>query len=84
MKIWFFFVILKIAFFFNSRYPHKSNIIHFINCGHGDSILIEGNGHYGLIDSTSHYKVINKKINIKKKKNNFYYKKNKEFIILRY
>ena len=32
-------------------YIKKKNIIHFIKCGHGDSILVEGNGFFGLIDS---------------------------------
>ena len=31
----------------------KQNIIHFIKCGHGDSILVEGKGHFGLIDSAN-------------------------------
>ena len=37
------------------NYNKKQNIIHFIKCGHGDSILIEGNGHFGLIDSANHF-----------------------------
>lgn len=32
----------------------KQNIIHFIKCGHADSILVEGEGHFGLIDSANH------------------------------
>ena len=30
-------------------------VIHFINCGRADSILIEQNGRYGLIDSSNPY-----------------------------
>ena len=35
---------------------NKTNgIIHFINCGRADSILIEQNGKYGLIDASRPY-----------------------------
>jgi len=44
----------------------KHNIIHFLKCGHGDAILIEGNDHYGLIDSSHPY---NDKNNLNKNKN---------------
>ena len=37
----------------NNDNNEKQNIIHFIKCGHGDSILIEGKGHFGLIDSAN-------------------------------
>jgi competence protein ComEC len=38
----------------------KQNIVHFIKCGHGDSILVEGKGHFGLIDSSNPIKGKNK------------------------
>ncbi len=31
---------------------NNNNIVHFINCGDSDAILIQGNGHFGLIDSS--------------------------------
>ena len=34
---------------------HSDNMIHFIRCGQADSILIESNGKYGLIDSSNPY-----------------------------
>ena len=52
--------IFLIIFFipYNIHAKHKSinknnNIIHFINCGNSDAILIQGNRQYGLIDSSS-------------------------------
>ena len=44
-------------------------IIHFIKCGHGDSILIEGKGHFGLVDSANSIKM-KYKYNYKKKLTN--------------
>ena len=38
-------------------------MIHFIKCGDGDSILIESNGKFGLVDSSNPFKSI--KINLK-------------------
>ena len=48
-----------------SNYKQKTNtknIIHFIRCGSSDSILIESNGKYGLIDSSNPYKYIKNEI----------------------
>lgn len=53
----------------NSRYPNfygqkkkvrkaiknNNNIIHFFKSGESDSILIEGNGQYGLVDASNPY-----------------------------
>ena len=39
----------------NTNINHSNNMIHFINCGQADSILIESNGKYGLIDSSNPY-----------------------------
>ena len=40
----------------NIQKKNKTNgIIHFINCGRADSILIEQNGRYGLIDASRPY-----------------------------
>jgi beta-lactamase superfamily II metal-dependent hydrolase len=36
-----------------TKNTQKNNIVHFIKCGHGDSILVEGKGHFGLIDSAN-------------------------------
>lgn len=44
-------------------------IIHFIKCGHGDSILVEGKGHFGLVDSAISIKG-KYKFNYKKKLTN--------------
>jgi len=38
------------------------NIIHFIKCGNGDSILIESNGKYGLIDAANNYEFIENEV----------------------
>ena len=38
------------------------NMIHFIKCGSSDSILIESNGHFGLIDSSRPYKYIENEV----------------------
>ena len=57
-------IILKIIHFINPQKINKSqnrNIIHFIKCGH-DSILIEGNGRYGLIDSSNNYELIKNEV----------------------
>ena len=40
----------------NTNINHSNNMIHFINCGQADSILIESNGKYGLVDSSNPYK----------------------------
>ena len=60
------------------------NVIHFIKCGHGDTILIEGNGHYGLIDSSKYYEIIKKKSKYEKNFKHSNNKKNKESIIINY
>ena len=39
----------------NTNINHSNNMIHFINCGPSDSILIESNGKYGLVDSSNPY-----------------------------
>ena len=38
------------------------NMIHFIKCGSSDSILIESNGKYGLVDSSFPYKYIENEV----------------------
>ena len=38
------------------------NIVHFIKCGSADSILIESNGKYGLIDSSNPYQYIKNEV----------------------
>ena len=40
----------------------NKNVIHFIKTGNSDSILIESNGHYGLIDSSKPYKYIENEV----------------------
>lgn len=56
MKIFILFIFLFIPFF-NSQNINSRNIIHIIKCGH-DSILIESNGRFGLIDASNNYKYI--------------------------
>ena len=46
----------------NTNIAHSENMIHFIKCGDGDSILIESNGKYGLVDSSNPYKNIEIKL----------------------
>ena len=41
---------------------HSPNMIHFIKCGEADSILIESNGKYGLVDSSNPYKFIENEV----------------------
>ena len=58
------YIFLTIIHFINSQIINKNqnkNIIHFIKCGH-DSILIEGNGRYGLIDSSNNYEFIQNEV----------------------
>ena len=55
------YLIIKINHFINSQEIRKKNIIHFIKCGY-DSILIEGNGRYGLIDSSNNYEFIENEV----------------------
>ena len=38
------------------------NIVHFIKCGSADSILIESNNKYGLIDSSNPYEFIQNEV----------------------
>jgi len=40
----------------------NKNIIHFIKCGNGDSILVESNGKYGLIDDANNYEFIENEV----------------------
>ena len=54
----FIFIQSKKIIFLEEEIPktNKTNgIIHFINCGRADSILIEQNGRYGLIDTCKPY-----------------------------
>ena len=39
----------------NTNINHSNNMIHFINWGQADSILIESNGKYRLVDSSNPY-----------------------------
>ena len=57
----------------NNDNNEKQNIIHFIKCGRGDSILVEGKGHFGLIDSANPIT-----------KNNLINHKNSALIVLNY
>ena len=64
----FFISIIKLFKRINSQYIkeeskniHNKNIIHFIKCGY-DSILIEGNGRYGLIDASNSYEFIENEV----------------------
>ena len=52
--------ILIIGIFINTI--EAANIVHFIKCGSADSILIESNGKYGLIDSSNPYKYIKNEV----------------------
>ena len=38
------------------------NMVHFIKCGSADSILIESNGKFGLIDTSNPYKFIKNEV----------------------
>ena len=52
------FIESKESFFLDENLPKKGKtnaIIHFINCGQADSILIEQNGRFGLIDASNPY-----------------------------
>lgn len=56
---------------------NNNNIVHFINCGDSDAILIQGNGHFGLIDSSF-------PINKTKKNSLIRFKEYNVMIILKY
>ena len=40
----------------------NKSTIYFIKCGSSDSILIESNGHFGLVDSSKPYKYIENEV----------------------
>jgi len=40
----------------------NKNMVHFIKCGSADSILIESNGKFGLVDTSNPYKYIKKEV----------------------
>ena len=40
----------------------NQNIVHFIKCGSSDAILIEANGHFGLIDSANPFQYIQNEV----------------------
>jgi len=42
----------------NQSINSNTNVLHYINCGSSDAILIEASGHYGLIDSSNPYQFI--------------------------
>ena len=42
----------------NQPINSNTNVLHYINCGSSDAILIEASGHYGLIDSSNPYQFI--------------------------
>ena len=42
----------------NKSINSNTNLLHFIKCGSSDAILIEANGHYGLVDSSNPYEYI--------------------------
>ncbi len=41
---------------------NENSMIHFIKCGNADSILIESNGKYGLVDSSNPFKYIENEV----------------------
>lgn len=94
MKIFYFLLIFEIFEFYNgSIHKHLKNninenkhinIIHFIKCGQGDAILIEGNGHYGLVDSGNHYENFQNNKNNKINSKNCNNKDKNESVILDY
>jgi len=47
-----------------TKIPEKNgqSIIHFIKCGNSDAILLEANGHFGLIDSSNPYQYIQNEV----------------------
>ena len=49
-------------FSFSVKEVSNESIIHFIRCGSSDAILIESNGHYGLIDSANPYQYIENEV----------------------
>ena len=56
-------ILIILGIFFNSiSAANNNNIVHFIKCGSADSILIESNGKYGLIDSSNPYKYIKNEV----------------------
>jgi len=40
----------------------NKNMAHFIKCGSADSILIESNGKFGLVDTSNPYKYIKNEV----------------------
>ena len=52
--------------FEETKIPKDNSInktsIYFIKCGNSDSILIESNGHFGLVDSSRAYKYIENEV----------------------
>jgi beta-lactamase superfamily II metal-dependent hydrolase len=48
------------AFQLNSN--ENRNMVHFIKCGSADSILIESNGKFGLVDTSNPYKYIENEV----------------------
>ncbi len=53
---------LTFTLFSNIVSQTPDGVLHFIRCGSGDSILIEENGHFGLIDSSNPYKYIENEV----------------------
>ena len=61
MKIFILFFIIPFFNLQNVKKENNKNIIHFIKCGY-DSILIESNGKFGLIDASNNYKYIKNEV----------------------
>ena len=56
-------LIVFLIFVINFSLIHTGNhMIHFLKCGSADSIIIESNGKYGLIDSSNPYKYIQNEV----------------------
>ena len=62
-SIIFIFLSLSLINLINTSIDTESNsVVHFLKCGSADSILIESNGKFGLIDSSNPYKNIENEV----------------------
>lgn len=56
-------IFFSLNIFINNQIDIESNnVVHFIKCGSADSIVIESNGKFGLIDSSNPYKYIENEV----------------------
>ena len=61
--ITFIFLSLSLINLISTSIDTESNsVVHFLKCGSADSILIESNGKFGLIDSSNPYKNIENEV----------------------